>query len=72
MFFVHFYEFPVNFSGCRGSERVLGALLGGQGAVVMQKNVKKNNQKTFSKTLLQVAFDISLSLSPGQRPRDLI
>ena len=45
MFFVHFYDFSVHFSGWRGSGRVLEALLGapqgGQGGGGSQNNVSK-------------------------------
>ena len=50
MFFVHFYDFPVHFSGWRGSGWVLGSLLGaphgGRGAVGVPKNLK-NHEKMF-------------------------
>ena len=55
MFFVPFYDFFVHISGWRGSERVLGALMGalkgGRGAVEVPKNVKKSSKIKFSKKL---------------------
>ena len=62
MFFVYFYDFPVHFSGWRGSGRVLGVLLGapqgGRGAVGVPKKCEKIvNNIFFQKVVFGLEMD---------------